>query len=251
MVFPGNKPPIPPSPGWLKVDFHLHTREDPKDCLDYSALELLQRAHALGFHALAITLHHHVLNDPAVFDAARELGIRLIPAAELRLEGADVLILNLSQEEAADLRRLRDLEAFRQRRGDSALIIAPHPFFVLGASLGERLVEHIALFDAVEICHFHTAWFDLNRSAVRVAERFQKPLIATSDAHRMEGFGRHYSWVQAPAYAEPEAIFAAVRNGCVRSVSPALSSVQFARQIYWMFGVHERRKWMARCAKRG
>ena len=79
MSAPSNPSSIPdnasPSPGWLKVDFHLHTREDPLDCLDHSALELLKQAHTLGFHALAITLHDHVLSDPAVFAAARELGM--------------------------------------------------------------------------------------------------------------------------------------------------------------------------------
>ena len=47
---------------WIKLDLHIHTLEDPKDALDYSAHELLERARALGFRVLAITLHD------AVFD---------------------------------------------------------------------------------------------------------------------------------------------------------------------------------------
>lgn len=221
--------------GWLKIDFHLHTREDPKDRLDHSAIELLHRAHALGFDALAITLHDHVLDDPAVFEAARELGLLLIPAAELRLEGADVVVVNITPEEARDLRRLRDLEAFRQRRGSSALVFVPHPFYVLGGSMGQRLFEHIDLFDAIEISHFHTSWFDRNRPAVRAAQQFQKPLIATSDTHRLKYFGDHYSLVQAPQNATPEVIFDAIRAGCIRPVSPALTQAQFADHLWWMF----------------
>ena len=233
----------PASPGWLKIDFHLHTREDPKDHLDHSAIELLHRAHALGFNALAITLHDHVLNDPAVFETARELGILLIPAAELRLEGADVVVVNLTPEEARGLRRLRDLEAFRQRRGRSALVFVAHPFYVLGGSMGgRRLFEHIDLFDAIEICHFHTRWFDPNRPAVRAAERFQKPLIATSDTHRLSYFGDHYSLVQAPGDATPEVIFDAIRAGCIRPVSPALTDAQFANHLWWIFVEHGMRK---------
>jgi len=236
---------------WMKVDFHLHTREDPVDCLEHSAIELLHRAHKLGFHALAITLHGHVLTDEAVFTTARDLGIRLIPGAELRVDGADVVILNLSAEEARGLRSFRDLAAFRQRRGDSVLIIAPHPYFVLGGSLGRQLVRHLDLFDAIEISHFHTRWFDRNRPAVAVAERFRKPLIATSDAHRLCGFGQHYSYVQAPAGAKPEAIFDAIRRGCIRPVSPALSTQQFARHFWWVFVEHELRKMRDRFSKRG
>lgn len=242
MPIPGNPTPIsddaPPSSGWLKVDFHMHTREDPKDCIEHTAIDLLHRAHTLGFHALAITLHDHVLTDPAVSATARELGIILIPAAEMRLEGADVVILNISQQEAAELRRLRDLEAFRQRRGNSALIFAPHPYYVLGGSIGRRLVKHIDLFDAIEISHFHTRWLNPNLPAIRAAERFNKPLIATSDCHRLTLFGDHYSLVQAARDATPEAIFAAIRANCVQTISPPLSTATFTRHLWWTFVEH-------------
>lgn len=250
MIFRGNSPALPPSEalgrGWLKVDFHLHTREDPKDSLDYSALDLLQRAHALGFHLLAITLHGKVLHNPALTEAAQSLGIRLIPATELRLEGADVVILNLTQEEATELRQLRDLEAFRQRRGRSALVIAPHPYYVLGGSIGRRLQEHIELFDAIEICNFHTRWFDRNQPAIHVAGQFQKPLIATSDAHRLERFGEHYSLVEAEADAPLELIFDAIRQGCVQPVSPHYTTPQFFGHLWWIFVQHELQKRKAR-----
>jgi len=254
MLFPRNSPsipaPEPAPPGWLKVDFHMHTREDPKDFLDHSAIELLHRAHALGFHALAITLHDYVLASPELFDAARALGLLLIPAAEMRLEGADVVVLNITQQEAQGLRRWRDIAELRQRRGGAVLIFAPHPFYVLGGSIGKRLFEHIDLFDAIEICHFHTAWFDRNRPAIRVAERFRKPLIATSDAHRLDAFGAHYSLVQAPQNATPEAIFEAIRNGCIRPVSPPFSTGRFARHFWWVFVEHELRKLRRRFGKR-
>jgi len=39
---------------WIKLDLHIHTFDDPKDKLDYSAHELLARARRLGFSVLAI-----------------------------------------------------------------------------------------------------------------------------------------------------------------------------------------------------
>ena len=255
MLLPGNSAPCPAPestpPGWLKVDFHLHTREDPKDALDHSALELLHRAHALGFHALAITLHDHVLESPEVRDAARALGILLIPAAEMRLEGADVVVLNITPQEAQGLRRLSDLAALRQRRGGSVFTIAAHPFYVLGGSMGGRVLEqYIDLFDAIEIAHFHTAWINPNRAAVRAAQRFEKPLLATSDSHRLENFGSHYSLVQAPPDATPESLFEAIRSGCVQPVSPPHTPVKFARYLWWVLVQHEIRKLRGRWGKR-
>src|SRR6202163_1649930 len=86
---------------WIKVDLHIHTLDDPKDALDYSAHELLERARALGFRVLAITLHDAVFDRAEVFADAARMGILLIPAAEVCLQGADVIILNVTSEEIA------------------------------------------------------------------------------------------------------------------------------------------------------
>ena len=113
---------------WIKLDLHIHTLDDPKDALDYSAHELLERAVALGFRVLAITLHDAVFDRVEVFADAARMGILLIPAAEVRLEGADVILLNVTAEEITSLHRLDDLAALRAKRGPSLFTIAPHPF---------------------------------------------------------------------------------------------------------------------------
>src|SRR6266581_4486795 len=89
---------------WIKVDLHIHTLDDPKDVIDYSAHQLLERARHLGFGVLAITLHDAVFDRPEVFAEAAAMGILLIPAAEVRLQGADVIILNVSAGEIAELK---------------------------------------------------------------------------------------------------------------------------------------------------
>src|ERR1700730_12859268 len=102
---------------WIKVDLHIHTLDDPKDALDYSAHELLERARALGFRVLAITLHDAVFDRAEVFADAARMGILLIPAAEGRLQGAELIILNVSAEEITTLRTFDDLRKLRARRG--------------------------------------------------------------------------------------------------------------------------------------
>src|SRR3954462_1894508 len=94
---------------WIKIDLHIHTLDDPKDAVDFSAHQLLERARSLGFRVLAITLHDAVFDRKEVFADAEAMGILLIPAAEVRLEGADVILLNVSAEEIAPLRTLDDL----------------------------------------------------------------------------------------------------------------------------------------------
>src|SRR3954451_23617148 len=218
---------------WIKVDLHIHTLDDPKDALDYSAHQLLERASELGFQVLAITLHDAVFDRPEVFADAASMGILLIPAAEVRLEGADVILLNVRAEEIAPLRTLDDLATLRARRGPSLFTIAPHPFYVLGGSIGERLLEHIDHFDAIELCHFWSRVFNPNRRAVEIAKRFGKPLIATSDAHRLSAFGSNYTSVPEPAEVTVENVIGALRRGPLRVTNPPCSFLDLISTIYF------------------
>ena len=223
---------------WIKIDLHIHTLDDPKDAVDYSAHQLLERARSLGFRVLAITLHDAVFNRREVFADAAAMGILLIRAAEMRLRGADVIVLNVSTEEMAELKSFDDLRRLRERRGDSIFTIAPHPFYMFGGSIGSRLFQEIDCFDAIEFCHFHVGLFNPNRRAKKVASRFGKPLIATSDAHRLHAFGRHYTSIPMPSALTLENVFAALRGDRLRLTSPACSFADLVNAIYFVFLAH-------------
>jgi predicted metal-dependent phosphoesterase TrpH len=226
------------SEDWIKLDLHIHTLDDPKDKLDYSARELLARAHRLGFRVLAITLHDAVFDRAEVFAAAERLGILLIPAAEMRIEGADIILLNIAAAEIGELKRFDDIRALRARRGESLFTIAPHPFYFLGGSIGKRLLKEIDCFDAIELCHFHKGIFNPNRRAVRIAEKFGKPLIATSDAHRLNAFGHHYTSIPRPDQLTVESIFSQLRGGRLCITSPAATLADIVSTFYFVFIEH-------------
>src|SRR5256885_13642501 len=130
------------------MDLHIHTLDDPKDAVDYSAHQLLERARLLGFRVLAITLHDAVFDRKEVYADAAAMGILLIPAAEVRLQGADVIVLNVTADEIADLKNFDDLRRLRARRGNSIFTVAPHPFYIFGGSIGSRLFADNGCFDA-------------------------------------------------------------------------------------------------------
>ena len=223
---------------WIKIDLHIHTLDDPKDAVDFSAHQLLERARSFGFRVIAITLHDAVFNRKEVFADAAAMGILLIPAAEARLLGADVIVLNVTEEEIAQVKNFDDLRRLRERRGNSIFTIAPHPFYVVGGSIGSRLFTEIDCFDAIECCHFHFGPFNPNRRAKRVATRFGKPMIATSDAHRLHAFGRHYTSMPMPPALTVENVFAGLRSGPLRLTSPASSLTDFLNAIYFVFLAH-------------
>ena len=226
---------------WIKTDLHIHTLDDPCDALDYSAHQLLERAKALGFRVLAITLHDAVFDRPAVFADAEQMGILLIPAAEMRLEGADVILLNVTAEEVAPLKTFEDLRRLRARRGESLYTIVPHPFYIFGGSIGRRIVREIDCFDAIEQCHFHKGWLDPNRPAQRVASQFNKPLIATSDAHQLHAFGSHYTSIPRPRELTIESVITALRTGPLRLTSPPCSIADILGALYFIYVVHPMR----------
>ena len=223
---------------WIKIDLHIHTLDDPKDAVDFSAHQLLERARSFGFRVLAITLHDAVFDRKEVFADAAAMGILLIPAAEVRLLGADVILLNVTAEEVAGLRNFDDLRRLRARRGNSIFTVAPHPFYIFGGSIGPRLFAEIDCFDAIEFCHFHIGPFNPNRRAQRVATRFDKPMIATSDAHRLNAFGCHYTSMPMPPTLTIENVFAGLRSGPLRLTSPASSLKDFLSAIYFVFLAH-------------
>lgn len=243
------------SPGerdaWIKLDLHIHTLDDPKDTLDFTAHQLLERAGALGFRVLAITLHDAVFDRHEVFADAAAMGILLISAAEMRLHGADIVVLNVLPHEAEALRDFDDVRRLRAARGDTVFTFAPHPFYIMGGSIGgERLLANIDCFDAIEICHFHKGWFDRNRPAREVASRFGKPLLATSDAHQLSAFGSHFTSIPRPAELTAENVFAVLRTGAGRLTSPPATLRDFVSTLFFIFVLHPwRKRNAARCSQ--
>lgn len=223
---------------WIKTDLHIHTLDDPCDALDYSAHQLLERAKELGFGVLAITLHNAVFERAEVFADAERMGILLIPAAEMRLEGADVILLNVTADEVQTLKTFDDLRQLRARRGDSLYTIVPHPFYIFGGSIGRRIVREIDCFDAIEQCHFHKGWFDPNKPAERIAQQFGKPMIATSDAHQLHAFGSHYTSIPRPQELTIENVIATLRSGQLRPTSPPCSIMDIVQALYFIYVVH-------------
>ena len=194
----------------LKADLHTHTADDPVDRIPYSTCDLIDRAAALGYDALAVTLHDRQL-DIRPFEAyAAERGIVLVPGIERTIQGRHVVLLNFSRatEEVTsfdDLRRLKSRE--------TGIVVAPHAFFPAPTCLRGLMDQHADLFDAVEYNAMFTASLDFNQKAVRWAERHRKPLVGNGDVHRLAQLGTTYSLVDAQP--DPAAICAAIAAGRV------------------------------------
>jgi predicted metal-dependent phosphoesterase TrpH len=205
----------------IRVELHAHTSDDPADRIPHSTRELIDRAAALGYGALAITLHDRQLDAAPHADYARERGITLIPGVERTFGRVHVLLLNYPPE-AASLRGFEDVAALRGRH--RGLVVAPHPCYPIRSAMGiARLDAHRDLVDAVEWNAMYTRGLNFNARAARWARENGKPIVGNSDIHRLEQMGPTASLVDVEPGADADAICEAIRAGRVTLQTSPLS----------------------------
>ena len=198
----------------LKADFHIHTSEDPRDYIRYSALELIDMAHDLGYQVLSITNHDKCTYSSYLRDYAKERGIILLPGMEATIEKKHVLLINFPFEDLS-ISTLKDLYKLSNERG---LIIAPHPFYPSPVALGRKFIEHLKVFDAVEWSHFYSKRINnFNLKMERIAKKANIPIVGTSDAHQRIQFHTTYTLVDSEF--DEMAVIEAVKTGRVEIIT--------------------------------
>ena len=200
----------------LKVQFHLHTKEDPIDNIKHTEYEVIDRAAQLGYDVLAITCHNVVIFNEDLKKYAEKKRILLIPAIEKSIFRKHVLILN-ADIHAQKIRNFEDLKKYREKKPD-CFIIAAHPYYPAPIALGKKLEENIELFDAIEYSWYHSKKINrYNNKAVKVAEKYGLPIVATSDNHLLRYFDNAFSLIDSER--NTAAIFEAIRNKKIQIVS--------------------------------
>ncbi|MCF7860759.1 PHP domain-containing protein [Candidatus Woesearchaeota archaeon] len=180
----------------LKADLHIHTGEDPKDgYIMHSAKQLIDHAAKLGYKVIAITNHTAVTTTKAHIEYAKSKGMLLISAGELEIMGKEVLVYNITKDQASTIHSLDDLRKFKKNH--NIYVIAPHPFFMMSKCIGRGLYKNKDLFDAVEYSWYYTREVNRNKAGVKAAHRLKKPIVMTSDMHHLSQMGRGYITIDA------------------------------------------------------
>jgi predicted metal-dependent phosphoesterase TrpH len=195
----------------LKVELHSHTSADPVDYIRHSTHDLIDRAAALGYDALAITLHEKQLDIRPYENYARDRGLTLIPGIERSIHGRHVLLLNFDSN-SEHVNTFDDLA--RLKRSQQGLVVAPHPYYPSPTCLLGYLDRYSELFDAVEFNAMFTSSLNFNVYAERWAARHHKPMVGNCDVHQLRQLGTTYSLVEAAPH--PDAICNAIAAGRVR-----------------------------------
>lgn len=208
----------------LKSSLHIHTAEDRFDgvIIKYNIYRLIDKAQKLGFKVLALTCHKKFVYKKEYGDYARREGILLIPGVELAITKfiffhSDIVVLNCGK----DAEQVKTFEQLREYKKNNPriFVIAPHPLFDFKNSIGRnKLIEYIDIFDAVEHSWFYSDLINFNKKAKRIAEKYNKPFIATSDAHTLNYFNVDYAVISADELTV-ENVFKSIRQKKFKNIT--------------------------------
>ena len=215
----------------LKADLHCHIQGDPHDNIPYTAEQLIDHAAQLSYNVLAITCHDKVIFSDGLKKYAASKNILLIPGAEKTLQRKHILLYNITHEELDEIQTFDDIRNMKRKK-PNLLVIAPHPFFIIGSCLGSLLEKNIDVFDAIEYGHYHTYCINLNKKAVNLAKKYNKPLVGLSDCHRLFQFGTTYTFINS--VKTNEEVITNIKAGHVSYFSPPLPFLLFLRITGWI-----------------
>lgn len=212
----------------IKASLHIHTFEDRVEgyMIKYNIYELIDWASQLGFKVLGLTCHKKIVYQDDYFNYAAKRGILLIFGVELqmrkKMKRNDLIVLNIDPREAATVEKINSFEklADYRRKHPDIFVLAPHPLATRLFSMGKKkLIKNIDLFDSVEHCWCYSRrLLNSNKKTKKITERFDKPFVATSDAHFLKYFNTDYIVLES-SRLDPASIFSAIKRGAFVNVT--------------------------------
>lgn len=201
---------------FLKAQMHIHTSEDYFDGphISYSAEGFILLAREYNYNFISITNHDTMFNRSKLLslrDYAAQNGIIYIPGVEKRLHNKDILLYFDytvdAQEILKKIHSLDDIRNFR-RSGQIRLVIIPHPFFHFH-SMGRVIDDYLDMIDAIEFNWFYTSktyfnphsfitafWLNMNTHGIEYAKKYNFPLVANGDLHKLDWFDKDYTLIK-------------------------------------------------------
>lgn len=212
----------------LKSDFHIHTKEDPIDRIRHDAKTLIKYSAKLNFKVLSITNHTSTYFNNQIKSYAKKHNILLIPGMEAIVKNKHVLLLNPPLDLKSP-KTFNELYKLKEKHPET-LIIAPHPFLLMDCCLGKLLLKHIKLFDAIEHHNYYTIFINRNKKSVGIAKKYNKPIVANSDAHWLYQMNTNFSLIDANH--DKDSVLEAIRKNKIIIKTRPLRISEFIKTGY-------------------
>ena len=204
----------------LKTNLHFHTDDEGGRSTIHSFYQGINHAEKLRFRVIGLTCHKRFTYKKEYADYARRHGVTLIPGIEANIEGRHVIVLNCDRgiERVANFQELREYK----QKNPQIFILAPHSFFPRQICLRGKLEKNIDLFDAIELSWYYLKWINFNKKARLIAQKYNKPFIATSDTHLLEYLNTSYALIDSKS-PEIKDILEAIKKGQFKNVTSPIS----------------------------
>jgi hypothetical protein len=179
--------------------------------------KLISQAARRGLHGVVITEHHYQWTEEELAELKEKAdvpGFVLLAGFEYSSEKGDILVYGLEPEAAHSLMPGRDpIRALQHFQEMGGACIAAHPTRA-AIPFDDRILE--MSFEALEVQSTNLKGNE-QRLAIRLAESLKKPVVACSDAHRIEDVGAYATAFEDPIYSRSD-LLAALKSGRFRPI---------------------------------
>jgi predicted metal-dependent phosphoesterase TrpH len=229
-----------------KCDFHIHTEEliKNKNKLKFTHKELAKEIIKHKYNAIAITDHNTTKHINTMKKYLKNK-CNVINGIEMTInKNNHVIALNLNKECIKILNKnklkIKNKEYYtwntlKQIKKQNAFIIAVHPYYPkITNSLKENLEKNINLFDAIEFSHFYTKTINFNKKAIKIAKKYDLPLIGNTDMHRLNQLNKTYTLVNSKTNKTKD-IINAIKNKKIKIKTKPLNIFNIIRNFLFPF----------------
>lgn len=219
----------------MKADLHVHSTysEDGKQ----TVAEILERCHALGIGALAIT-DHNVIGSWEEATRENRHGIILIRGVEITTAEGHLLALGVSGPVPRGRGVQETIDLVHEGGG---IAVAAHPYRAWSGMGGKNVLQ--GTFDGVEVINGRSLRWS-NARASRLAKELGVGETGGSDAHHSKSMGRTFTIVPDDCASEAD-VLKAIKERRTRAEGESRSLAAFLH-----FGVKSVVKWTVRGFKR-
>ena len=198
----------------LSCDLHIHSTYSRDG--ESSIKTILEIAHAVGLHAIAITDHDEICGAQEAVHLSRMHAqdfhnLLVIPGIEVSTKEGHLIVLGVSELIEKGLSARATIKHAHELGG---FVIAPHPFHRYRHGVGLRDRQALLEVDAIEA--FNSRYIigaigSDNKRAHRFAEKHSIPKVAGSDAHHARYIGYGTTFVEAEWNIS--SIFSGIQSG--------------------------------------
>ena len=177
----------------FKIDFHVHTSKSFDSIADVKSV--VRIAKSKGLDAICVTDHD-------VYTEFDDLGLTVFRGCEITTDAGDLLGVFIK----SPVKSGKWQDVIQQVHKQGGLVILPHPYN--HHKLSAELVRSVDLIEGYN----SRVKPELNKQAVELAKKYDKPTVSSSDAHFASDVGNSYTIVDAKSLKENDVKIALLKN---------------------------------------